>query len=263
MSNHDPKQIQCYVHDKTGATVRENLQKVLNRIYTDIGSITGGTSNYGKSPDEIPATPNTCDDEFEEASLDTTGVRFSGATAWTWYQQQNTTFTQTQGSGVMLGSIADSDSVLHYIGQPAPSTPWTLRARVAWGGVNPDNARASGIVIHNTGNGRYSIIGPGFINASKVDVTEGVEGTGIPNSRGEIVSTRADICLFRYVELENDGTNLYFRYSGTGVDGTFIQLFTRSIAGFMGAVTNIGLGFAADGGPKTASLVINWFRRVA
>lgn len=272
MSNHDPKQIQCYVQTSLFGTLRENLQKILDRIFDflqdlqdQIDAITpGGGYDVGNSPDVLPDPPDPVDDEFEGASLDTAGTRFSGANAWSWYQQGSTTFTQSQGSSVMTGDSGDTNDELRYISQAAPTAPWTLRAKMAWGGPNePENQGARGIVIHNTGNGRYSIIGPGFINAAKIDVTEGIEGTGVPISRGEIISTRADICHFKYVELENDGTDLYFRYSGTGIDGSFIELFSRSIAGFMGAVTHIGIGFSGESSFKYASLVTSWFRRIS
>lgn len=229
---------------------------------TSIAQIQTGTK--GISVDDHPSNGNVANDEFEGSSLDTTGTRFTGANAWSWYQQSSSSITQANGSSVLLGDVGDAVSTLRFIRQAVPTAPWKFRAKCAYGGPNnPDNMRSSGLVIHNTANSRYCIVGPGYINASKFDAVEGIEGTGHPTSRGEIVTTRADLFRPGYVEIENDGTTLYFRYSGSGVEGSFYTLFSRAISGFMSDVTHIGLGFVAEGDPRAASLVTDWFRRIS
>lgn len=220
-------------------------------------------SRVGISPDDKPGSANVADDEFEGTSLDTTGTRFSGANAWSWYNQGASSTSLAEGSLVLKGSTADANGSLHFIYQTVPSAPWKYRAKVAWGGYQPDNRRFNGIILFNGGNGNYSIVGPTYDNAPKFCIAEGTEGLGNPLDRGSVSSTIAEVQRPAYVEVESDGTTLYFRYSGSGVTGSFVTLFSRTIAGFMGAITGIGLGFMSEGSPRDGSLIVDWFRRVS
>jgi hypothetical protein len=67
-----------------------------------------------------------------------------------------------------------------------------------------------------------------------------------------------------YLEIENDGTSLYFRCSDTGVDGSFLQVFTQALSTWVTAVDTIGLmcNVNATGGAGSIG-VFDWFRRMA
>ena len=65
------------------------------------------------------------------------------------------------------------------------------------------------------------------------------------------------------IKVENNGTTIFWRLSGTGVPGSFVQVASEAIATFMGAVDRVGLVVETANAAGNGILVCDWFRRVA
>lgn len=124
----------------------------------------GGGGNI--TPDTHPATANPANDEFEVGSvLDTTGARFSGATAWTLHNPTPTTaMTTVAGGAIVFGGanqgINNETVAVQAINTPASS--WEFRAKqlgVSSGstglGANQPTIGGFFVGIGSTGQGYY------------------------------------------------------------------------------------------------------------
>lgn len=271
MSNHDPKQIQCTLRPAaSGSLTRGNLQWVLENLYDAIDALSpGGGYNYGQNPDIIPTVPNAANDEFEVGGLDTTGTRFTGATAWAWYQQSASTVSITgKGFAVIGYSSADTTNTLRGIEQVAPSPPWTYRAKVFFGTAHIDNFTFFGLYARGSGSwyghNPAQLCGIGYSN-DHIFIAYEDPGFFLHSWKISPHSHRQRSGF--YLEIENDGTNLHHRVSGSGVDDTFYELLSFPLtANNMGGVVNyIGLGFYVSGNAAAISgnFVCEWFRRIA
>lgn len=212
----------------------------------------------GNSPDAIPINPNVADDEFEGTSLDTGGTRFPSATSWAWQNQDSSTITYSYSGIVIAMNTGDPISELRGIEQVAPSTPWTFRAKtsLALGDISQDYR--TGFFIHNgTATNNYTF-GPAVVSGSyTIRVRESITA-GF--SWDWDVSQASPV----YLEIENDGTNIIFRASLTGHNGSFYTLISETLASRITSVTRIGLGVYQDGGAgNLVGMCAEWFRRIA
>jgi hypothetical protein len=221
--------------------------------------ITEVTGSQGPSVDDAPNTPNAADDEFTLASLDTAGTRFSGATAWAWVNQGGASLTFGQGHLVFATDPGDADDTMRGVYQTTPAAPWKFRAKVARGSGVHDDFMNAGLFVRYTGTGRSIAFG---IDKAGIE-GRGSAGTGSASTGREVITT---VCKPWYLEIESDGTDMMFRYSGTGVDGTFREMsfFTIPIS-TLGGLDQIGIGFYGSGTANNSvqTFAVEWFRRVS
>ena len=219
----------------------------------------GGTANnqYNVTPDTHPAVANAADDEFEiGTTLDTTGSRRAGATPWSWYNQG--TSVANVGSGA-LQLAAQAGGNFHAVLQTAPSAPFTYVAKVQIGVSATSNTALGGFFLYNTGSTK--IIAAGFdMHSGNLQV---YHFTGSAYDASPYNALPLGFTAFQYVYLQvvNDGTNLKFSVSHSGVPGSFIQFYTETLASFIAAVSEIGL--FGNFNATSPQLTCDWFRRIA
>lgn len=225
-----------------------------------------GGSNLGRSPDDIPESASAADDEFEiDGAIDTVGSRFSGAAPWAWRNQGASTASNANGA-LILTAPGTASLNLRVIEQIAPSAPWTYRAK-----ISAANSQV-GMSVANNGTGQLLVFHK-YINTEWSDGRIGVvqrytDATTFSASASgsEITSggtTIGGVSAYQYFEVENDGTNLIWRISTTGHDGTFFTCATEAISAFVSAVDRIGLFARSLGSTRPGILACEWFRRVS
>lgn len=222
----------------------------------------GGYYAAALTPDTRPQNPTAWDDEFEGSVIDTTGTRFAGANAWTWFNQGSTaTATLLKGSMILSDSGAVGNT-WRLLAQPVPSSgAWTFRARM--GGTVSTNYQNSAMIVYNNGNGKFLTFGPAYNSGAAgaaVYVYEfpsfGGSGTNVSSNSGGLTNLSG----MNYYQVAWDGsTNLTFSVSSTGLDGSFTQVYSQALTTYLGAMTHIGLGIGEDSSNST--LTCDWFRR--
>jgi hypothetical protein len=192
----------------------------------------------------VPAFPAT--DYFEGATLDTAGTRFSGATPWGWLNQGSATAVLAAGAVFISGN---SDGHVHAIIQAAPSTPWAYVARVALFCSENSDQTIAGLLVYNGGTG--ALLEFGLVTTSALlsifEFTNPTTFSAILTSAAVPPGAASTVQQeWLYLRIANDGTNLTFGVSYTGIPGTFYPVATTTIAAFIGAVTHIGIVASAQ-----------------
>lgn len=217
----------------------------------------GGGGGGNVTPNSHPGSANVADDEFEGGALDTAGTRTAGATAWAWSNQGTSVATLAEGSLVL---VPQGDGFSHFILQTAPATPWRYRLRAAAFAPLTTTGSVGGFVVYGSGSTKNYIFGQdasdGKLRVHRFTGPSTYDSSPYANLPFGMVPG-----VPVYLEVENDGTTLYFRVSATGVDGTFVTLFSQALATWVTAVTSIGV--MGNSAIASAAIVIDWFRRMA
>jgi hypothetical protein len=215
-------------------------------------------TSWTSHPDRVPASPNAADDEYAEAALDTTGTRTTGATAWSWYRQGTSTATISGLPGRRFLTLAPQiDGTVRGVLQSAPSGTWRFRTYIS---KLTSASGYAGMFVYDSA----SNTGIQWALASSNSVTGyyvwKVNTAGAWQSGADIVTSNVGQ-LGRhsgYLETEYDGTNLIFRFSNEGDDGTFEQVTSQVATSVIThAPTHVGL---ASG---SATFISRWWRRMA
>jgi hypothetical protein len=120
----------------------------------------------------------------------------------------------------------------------APATPWDLYLRVshkAAFGVNT----SFGLILRNSANGKLTTFITSFSAPAGIYVQQWTNPTTFASSLAGGFSF-GYIPQVMWLRINNDGTNLNFYWSFDGIDWVLVS--TTTIATFMGAVDQIGLG---------------------
>jgi len=105
------------------------------------------------SPDDVPASPNAADYEFNATSS-------SLPTGWSWFNQGTSTYSEAKGAGVLLAQTGSG--VNRGIVQSLPAgSSWTVTAKVtATGGSQGANGwGVAGICLRSSGDTKLSVFG--------------------------------------------------------------------------------------------------------
>lgn len=227
----------------------------------------GGSSDANVTPDTHPASQSVNDDEFETgSSIDTTGARFSGATPWAWRNQGAATAVVHPEQGALVLTTPTAVGVnLRLVEQAISGSTWRIRAKiVGFKGTNVDFA-FGGITVANSGSGKT---GTWMIQRSSSSVTLQLNRY---NSATSQAAGEAGVAPFDtvprhndtfYLEIEQTATQLIYRYSFYGVDDTFVDYITENLATFFTSIDRVGL-IVSTGNGSSASLIVDWFRKVA
>jgi hypothetical protein len=234
------------------------------------GDMTGGGGGSGggnTTPDSHPVTPDNADDEFETgSSIDLTGARFTGATAWAWRNQSTATGNLSQGSLVFAGP-GHTGSNLHILEQPTSGSTWKYRCKISGFFVNPVSFSGGGMCVVNNSNGKvigfYKLYSSGFAIA-------GDKWTNVTTYSASLATNAVwDNTTGRwgrsgvFLEIELVGTNLVFRYSDSGYEGTFVAFATEALATFITTADRIGLIVHNDTGSNAPTVTFDWFRKMS
>jgi hypothetical protein len=223
----------------------------------DVAVAGGGGGGGNVTPDSHPGTAATANDEFEGGAIDLVGTRFLGALAWTWSNQGSATAVLKKGS-LVLGAPGDGAS--HFLWQTAAAAPWRHRLRVTAASPSSTTGSVFGFVLYNSGSTSNYLFGQEFADG-KLRLHKFTGPSTYVGSPYTSLPLAMIPYMPVYLEIENDGTSLYFRVSASGVDGSFEQVFTETLAAYITSVTNIGV--MANSGNAAAVGLIDWFRREA
>jgi hypothetical protein len=231
----------------------------------------GGGSGGGSgdiNPDSPPTLPDATDDEFAVGTtLDTTGSRFSGATAWAWRNQGGATALYKDGAVVLAGPGGTSTN-LRVIELPVSGSVWVYRAKLRdFITTNTADFSLGGMCVVNNTSGRViSIHEVMHTGTRKLECNRWNSATSYNSTAAGPTDIYAATARTTheplYMEIENDGTNIYFRYSDSGVTGTFITFRTEPLATFITSVDKVGLLVNNDTGSNAPTLITDWFRKI-
>lgn len=231
-------------------------------------------SSLEYTPNSTPNPLNVADDEFDsvnfpESALDTAGTRFANAEPWSWQNQSTATAVIAQGSVILTAPASASDN-FRLLTQSAPVGAWKYRAKFSSLGGASSGFNNFGLALLNGGNDRMFFFGPTFSGSW------GIEGSYWSDLQtyGGFALGISDTCYFdivlgtkvinfpHFLEIESDATTLFFRYSVSGANGTFMSIGSEPIADHVQAVTDIGIALNAATN-AVGFLSCDWFRRVA
>ena len=208
---------------------------------------------------------NAADDAFggndysAENALDTGGTRFSGATAWAANNQGTSTITVGSGRIVIVPQI---NSQHHGVEQAVPAGNWRFRALLALQIDSASNTFETSLYVRASG-GHMIVSGPSYISATPgvfVDVWNSMSSF----SNGRRSPDTKDWRLwpgYGWFAVEYDGTNIIYRASPSGIEGSFSKYYSEAAATFVGTPSHIGL--AALSAADTGALVCDRFVRAA
>lgn len=236
--------------------------------------MTRGFSTYipEPSPDRPPVVLNPADDFFDVGtSIDTAGTRFSGATPWTWQNQGGAAAPIADGNAIVIvpGSASDDFRIIK---QPVPAspTPWKYRTKISAVNAQAGGFTNLGLVAINGNTNGFMFFGIAYNGNYGMEISywDNVTTFGgfIANLFNNLYFSSAPaIASFPfYLEIESDGTNIIFRYSVSGADNTFVDMFSETIAAHLVDLTHIGFAVNATPDPAyDALMAADWFRRMS
>lgn len=208
--------------------------------------------------DKPPASADAADDEFADSSFDTA--------LWTWRNQGAATATQDGDGWLKLLAPASATTSHRIIEQPVAAATWKFRTKLVLGFASEVNFAYAGFVVVNNTSGRLLFCGL-IYNGGYMPIMQ--RWTSATEFSANVATSNTDLMYSRipwYLEVENNATNIIFRISPTGFDGTFRQLASDPIASFLtaagGSVDRIGLTVNSQ---NNAIAIGNydWFRRIS
>lgn len=214
----------------------------------------GGGGNV--NADTHPLSPNAQDDEFESGSSIDTGK-------WTAFNTGATT-SVSQGSLVLGPDLTGSRKINGY-GQAVTGTweytcsfslaNWSTNTLVGMF-LGASSGTAGNIII-------FGVNGANLVVQRLTDATtfsaNVLLSTGIIPALGSPASNTVKC----YMRITYDGTTLRFYLSNTGIDGSFVQVYSETSAAFLGTPTTINLGGDNQSGSVQSVGVYDWFRKTA
>lgn len=219
---------------------------------------TGATGADGSTPlwelfpgDKPPSSANAKDDEFSDSSLDG---------KWSWRNQGGASWAEA-GLGYGTLTVPDTGSeALRMIEQTAPSTPYTIRARVAIDSpYAPSTACAVGIAFANNSSGK--ILAYYLQRLSDGSLKVHLERYGSATSYDSNVGSAPHAPLIAYLGLKNDGTNVVPYWSADGVNWSQPHA-ADTLAAFISSVDRIGIVARSLSVSAAVAHNIYWFRVV-
>jgi hypothetical protein len=237
-------------------------------LVTNAANGSSGTVLANITPDTHPAIATANDDEFEAgSSIDTTGARASGATAWTWLNQLAASTVVTSGSLVFTTDASSASAPnINAVIQPVAGSTFTYNAKYSGVAVG---SGASGLLFRNSANSHLLIFG--LVTSGSTPVlfvarcTSATTSSTVELSTGTIpnLPNKAST-IYVYLQIRYDGTNLLYSISPTGVPGTYVQVYTETAAVFLSAApTHVGIFGESLSIGTPGIFTMDWFRKTA
>jgi hypothetical protein len=208
---------------------------------------------YNLTPDSHPSSPTAWDDEFEfGTSIDLTGARFSGANPWTVVGSGGTLSSVVAGGGLAsLTTNGGSTTTGTFYSQPVPSGNF----QITWKGY------LTSLCWYNSSGFKGIYWGWNGSSLQLQSETRNVSTNSY--TFGSTLATAAWNSLIPvYLQVEVNGTNIIFRYSASGMPGTFITASTQALSSWIVTLTNFAI-LANGGSPTTTTTAMDWIRRTA
>lgn len=213
----------------------------------------GGTTPdwVTQSYDLTPGSPNALDDEFS-------GVALSGS--WTQVNVGGSTFTVGNSLLSFFVAANSGDTVAQLYKAVPGATPWEFTARVLADYSNNSGFHFIGLCLNDSSTGKITTYGPAYHSSvSDMSVTNWTNQTtfsSYPNN-----STRWTTTWQRwlYVRIKNDGTNLLFSASTTGL--TWVQTLSVAKASFITTIDRVGICVDTNDSSIPTQAYFDFFRR--
>lgn len=223
----------------------------------------GGGGDGDENPfDAPPPIPDPQDDEFDDEVFDTA--------KWTWFNQGGATVAEdssTHEHMILSGPGGTENYRLLY--QPTSGPTWKYRCKM-FGVMASTNFAHAGLLLRESTSGRMIAIGPIFASAQGIYAQKMNSATSYAGTAYTAASSHQK---YFYLEVEFDGTSLFFRYLGgdaaeqwnpfpSGVPA-FTLMLTEGPASFLTAVPDqVGIFVDSNNGQPVEAYV-DWFRKIA
>ncbi len=209
-------------------------------------------------PDAVPASPNAADDEFNVgSSLDTAGTRRGGATAWAWVNQDVATGAYANSHLLLSALVATATANSRMMAVQAISGAFKFRCKLEMS-VNASSTLEAGMVVRESSSGKVCTWKR--VAGSSLNVHTATSATA---SNTSVTSLTFYSYGPLYLEIEEDGSNRYYRYSTSGIDGTFVTVYSEAKTTF---ITTNQIGLYINGtwsAPCQVVAAVDWFRRIS
>lgn len=192
-------------------------------------------------PDALPSSPHADDEEFDSA--------LSGS--WSW-ANQGTAVQSIAGSHLLLADSPSVNGELRVLTK-AMSGSYTFTAKISmtakWG-----QYIHGGLTISD--GTKYTHLGPATLGGAvqlcviNFDTTTAFNSTAY---QGELSNPVI------YAQIQDDATDVIFRYSNSGLPGSFVEVYRRGRTSFLTA-TRIGFSMRTTNGLPFC-LCADWLRR--
>lgn len=218
----------------------------------------GGGGDESGHPlfDVPPSSPDAMDDEFNDNNFDTT--------KWTWLNQGTATISEAAADygHATLTDPSGAGANLRALEQTLPATPWRFRAKVALF-TNRTNVGTAGLYIRSSVSSRIYTFNPIYESGEKIYVQRYTNASTFSATQTTLTLGQV-VTPYIYLDIENDGTTLFFRYSFSGHPKTFNLLYSEAqTTWFTGGNLPNRIGFFANShNSAPVGLVLDWFRRI-
>ena len=224
----------------------------------------GGSNFFNISPEDHTLIPTFDEnDEFEKpagTAIDTAGTRFASAVPWVWGNQGSSTALQTGDGNLIL--TAPADGLLHGVYQPA-SVVFKRRGKFCLQNIVKSAADFVGVFAYNSITGHIVAFGP-FVTSGPTYTFVILKWTNFTTFStvgfNALPYWLLSASLFAplWYEIRSDGTTLTFAVSTTGVDGSFIDVATETIATFLTIIDNAGLAIDTNSASPSPMICDLW-----
>jgi hypothetical protein len=215
------------------------------------GAVAPFTSSH---PDAHPSSANAADDEFDGSSLDTAGTRTSGATAWAWVNQGSVLLSYSQSHAMLKRAASNSANNVSSIVQSLPSQTFKYRCKMSFATKNADNM--AGLVLRDSASSKLIMFQWYSGSSPTLKVQQYTNNTTTGTTSQSVNCMDATL----YLEIEQDATNRYYRFSFNGVEGSFNEILSETKTAFL-TPDQIGLALNPFSAPCIAAF--DWFRRIS
>lgn len=230
------------------------------------GPFASSVSLVNVTPETRPAVAAGPDDEFETgATIDLTGSRHDTATPWAWHNQ-DVSSAQIHNGALVLAIPASSSYAQRAVLQPLAAISSQYRCKMLDLVADASDHAYGGILFYDSTSGKMLSLHVHAATAGwTLEAAQWADDITAPTvvftqDFSAVVGRVAHAPL--WLEAQTDGTNLIFRISASGVEGTFTLAWQETIAAFMGAVTHVGL-FANGNNSVAVSSVYDLFRQIS
>lgn len=199
---------------------------------------------------------NGYDDTFDfGSSLDTTGVRYSGATPWSKLNTQTTGSDTVSGGYLTMNTpVSGAMNPMFYYqtgDSPASDGSWKTYINPA---INANNYAAQGILLRESSTGKCLFFCYGYDNGAKLQVRK--MPTGFGSWSANYIATAVSDWV-GWLEVVRDGTNLLFLTSED--NSTWIEVLRVAVTtDFTVGPDQIGPASASANGVAFAAPFAEW-----
>jgi hypothetical protein len=239
----------------TGYGIRDNNGKVEVKSNNGSWKEIDDQPSWSVNPDKPPASADAMDDEFNDGVVDVKWTQYTDAGGNASYSEYGNLLELKYNS-----SAANTSRYVALV-QPAPVGNWKFRTKMHIEGILWTYTGGGFLVRNSSSNKNYW-----FAYLKHGSYGDGLTGY-YGRFTGSTINSEVDFANLwtqtYYLEVEYNGTNLYYRTSTSGVSYQLVH--TEVVASQLGAAPEyVGIllhPYSTNGG-YTPQVSVDWFRRV-